>query len=64
MSRSFKSLARWAKMRIPSEQTFSVIALSVVAGSKGLEICTGIATEIRFSRRPDRTGICQITFQT
>jgi len=32
ISRSFKSLARWVRMRIPSEQTFSVVVRSVAAG--------------------------------
>jgi len=50
-------------MRIPSEQTFSVVVRSVAAGSKTLEICTGTASRIRFSSRPDRTGICELTFQ-
>jgi hypothetical protein len=62
-SRSFKSLARWVKMRIPSEQTFSVVVRSVAAGSRRLEICTGTASRIRFSSRPDRVGISEMTFQ-
>jgi hypothetical protein len=63
ISCSFKSLARCVKMRIPSEQTFSVVVRSVAAGPKTLEICNGTASRIRFSSRPDRVGICEMTFQ-
>ena len=31
MSRSFNSLARWVRTRIPSEQTFSVVVRSAAA---------------------------------
>lgn len=64
MSRSFSSLARWVTTRIPSEQTFSVVVRSAVAGSKTLDICNGTASRIRFSSLPDRTGISKTTFQT
>jgi len=64
MSRWFISLARWVTTRIPSEQTFSVIVRSTVAGSNTLDICNGIASRIRFSSLPDRTGIGEVTFQT
>jgi hypothetical protein len=39
-----------------------VVVRSLAAGSRRLEICTGIASRIRFSSRPDRTGICEMTF--
>ena len=64
ISRSFSSLARWVRTRIPSEQTFSVVVRSAVAGSKTLEICNGTASGIRFSSLPDRAGISEVTFQS
>jgi hypothetical protein len=62
ISRSFKSLARCVTMRIPSEHMFSVVVRSVAAGSTTLEISTGTASRIRFSSRPDRISICEMTF--
>jgi hypothetical protein len=64
ISRSFKFLARWLRMRIPREQMFSVVVCSVSAGSRRLDICTGTASRIRFSIRPDRIGIWSLTSQT
>ena len=63
ISCSFKCLARCVKMRIPSEQTFSVVVRSVAAGAKRLEISTWTDSRMRFSSRPDRAGICEMTFQ-
>lgn len=63
ISCSFKSLARCVEMRIPSEQTFSVVVRSIAAAPKRLEISTGTASRMRFSSRPDRAGICEMTFQ-
>jgi hypothetical protein len=63
ISRSSEALNRWLKIRTPSEQTFSVVVRSVAPGSLRLEICTGTSSRIRFSIRPDRAGICEMTFQ-
>ncbi len=51
-------------MRIPSEQKFSIVVRSVAAGFRRLDISTGATSRIRFSSRPDRTGICEMAFQS
>jgi hypothetical protein len=63
ISRSFSALARWVNTRIPTEQTFSVVVRSAVAGSKTLEICNWSTSRIRFSSLPDRADICEMTFE-
>jgi hypothetical protein len=63
INRSSEALNLWLRIRIPSEQTFSVVVRSVAAGSWRLETCTGTANRIRLSIRPDRAGICEMTFQ-
>jgi hypothetical protein len=62
--RSFSSLGRCVRTRTPSEHTFSVKVRSVADGSWGVEISTGTTIRVRFSSLPDRTGMCEMTFQT
>ena len=54
---SFEFLARCVRTRIPSEQTFSVVVRSAVAGFCGLVISIGTASRTRFSSRPDLAAI-------
>jgi hypothetical protein len=63
ISRSFESLARCVRIRIPTEHTFSVVVRSTSSALRELDISTGTASRIRFSSRPDRAGICELTFK-
>jgi len=57
ISASSGFICLWATTRRPPEQTFSVIVRSVAEGSLKREICTGTASGVRLSRRPDREGM-------